>query len=235
MDNRTLDTTQEHVPAQTRSFFSLGKIINAVCVLFFVGGAALLVATTKTNLPGNFQVLSVLSGSMRPTFSEGSLILSRANPQGTYRTGDIIVFKTPSDVLVTHRVQEVVPEGSNQVRYRTKGDANDAADPDLVAPEQVRGVVFFWVPFLGRVVSFVKSPYGFVLFIVLPALYIIFSEIFTIRDEIMHHRGKKKAQLMIFILLFGAYLINTITPVHAYFSPSRQSTENAFTVSESFP
>jgi len=34
--------------------------------------------------------------------------------------------------------------------FRTKGDANDAVDPDPVRPVQVRGEVWYAVPYVGR-------------------------------------------------------------------------------------
>ncbi|HLE96331.1 MAG TPA: signal peptidase I, partial [Candidatus Thermoplasmatota archaeon] len=64
----------------------------------------------------------VLSGSMEPVLAPGDLIFIEEVPGDSLRVGDIATFKPDprGDVLVTHRVIEVLPEGSG-VRYRTQG------------------------------------------------------------------------------------------------------------------
>lgn len=62
-----------------------------------------------------------ISGSMRPTFDRGDLVLMQRYDM-TPEVGDIIMFgiaKIGKDQVVTHRVYEVLPGGE----FRTKGDA----------------------------------------------------------------------------------------------------------------
>jgi signal peptidase len=74
--------------------------------------------------------LIVISGSMEPTISVGSLILSTNVKAADLHAGDIASFEREDGVLVTHRVtsNEAVP-GSEELRaVKMKGDANNAED-----------------------------------------------------------------------------------------------------------
>lgn len=79
---------------------------------------------------GRYRVVTVLTGSMRPTAAPGAMVLSTPEPASSLRVGDVITFQAPVDghPVVTHRVVEIVEGGDHPV-IRTKGDANDAPDP----------------------------------------------------------------------------------------------------------
>ena len=80
------------------------------------------------------QVYSVLSGSMEPKYPVGSLIYVKAVDPYELKSGDVITFMLNENTVATHRIVEVVPDESDSgvVRFRTKGDANEAEDGSLV-------------------------------------------------------------------------------------------------------
>lgn len=93
-------------------------------------------------LRGNvIRVFTVLSGSMEPTISTGSIIV--VNTEKKPEMNDIITFRV-EDVYVTHRIVEINSEG-----YKTKGDANQYKDFWTVPGENVTGVVIAQIPFAG--------------------------------------------------------------------------------------
>lgn len=99
----------------------------------------------------------VLSGSMEPTLQVNDVVVFHEQDQ--YETGDIIAFTDDSaHHAITHRIVEMNDEG-----YRTQGDANNVADASLVQTEQVIGKVVCSLPYVGSVLSFVQTPYGFLL------------------------------------------------------------------------
>jgi signal peptidase len=54
----------------------------------------------------------------------------------------------------------VVQQGvdmTGQPRWRTQGDANDAADPSWVLPVQAKGTRWYSIPYLGYATSFVTN------------------------------------------------------------------------------
>lgn len=102
-----------------------------------------------------YSVAVVASGSMEPALSVDDMIFSRA--QDRYEVGDIITFAKGSS-LTTHRIVAVTDEG-----YRTQGDANNAADPDPVAPQEVVGRVVGSLPGIGGLLAALKTPLGMTL------------------------------------------------------------------------
>ncbi len=99
----------------------------------------------------------IVSGSMEPSLSVDDLILNRA--QSSYGAGDIITFRRGSS-LITHRIVEVTEAG-----YITKGDANNTADLDAVAAEEVVGRVVGRLPYVGKVLALLKTPPGMILLV----------------------------------------------------------------------
>ena len=108
------------------------------------------------------QVFSVLSGSMEPTYHTGSLIYVKDVDYTRLKAGDVITFMVNEDTIATHRIVEVVPdeEDPGVLRYRTKGDANEAEDGSLVHYKNVIGTPVFTIPKLGYFASYIQHPPG---------------------------------------------------------------------------
>ena len=64
--------------------------------------------------------------------------------------------------MATHRVVGVVPDEDDPatLRFRTKGDANDAEDGSLVHYKNVIGTPVFTIPYLGYVADYIQHPPG---------------------------------------------------------------------------
>ncbi len=168
----------------------IGKIIYylfyAVIFLIAVG-----VIFPLLPIPGNYQLLTVLSGSMEPKIKTGSVVAVK--PADDYKIGDIINFGKNEKLktATTHRIHDIRIEKGNPV-YITKGDANNAPDTKEVSPEEINGKVILSVPFAGYAVNAAQKPLGFMIIIVIPAVIIIGDEIKKIGKEIKGMREKKK-------------------------------------------
>lgn len=103
--------------------------------------------------------LTILSGSMTPTYPVGSVVVVQPVPPEAIEVGDVITYAT-ADSLTTHRVAEIGESEEGTLTFTTKGDANRGADKEPVAAEAVRGRVLFHVPHLGRLRDVVSSPLG---------------------------------------------------------------------------
>jgi signal peptidase len=171
------------------------KILNVVygILLALLVALAVMLAASILPIPGNYRVLSVLSGSMEPAIHTGSVVI--VAPAEDYKIGEVITFgeisktKTPT----THRINDIKVVNDKPV-YITKGDANNAPDNKEVAASEVKGKVLFSIPYLGFALNFVKQPIGFALVIIVPAILIIWEEAKKIFHEIT--RGKKKAAVV---------------------------------------
>lgn len=109
-----------------------------------------------------FQVFTVLSGSMEPTYHTGALIYVKEVDYRDIEAGQVITFMLDEDTVATHRVVEVVPDETDAsiLRYRTKGDANDAEDGSLVHYKNVIGSPVFTIPYLGYLANYIQNPPG---------------------------------------------------------------------------
>lgn len=109
-----------------------------------------------------FQVYTVLSGSMEPTYHVGSLIYVKSVDYTQLEAGDVITFMMNETTVATHRIVEVVPDEEDEtvLRFRTQGDANDTVDGSLVHYKNVIGTPVFTIPLLGYVANFIQNPPG---------------------------------------------------------------------------
>lgn len=144
--------------------------------------------TSKTPLLVGIQSFVVLTGSMEPTISTGSLTYTLRQP--IYMQNDIIAFKNASGQTVTHRIAQTINDG-NITTYRTIGDANNSFDEGSVPQSDVQGKVIFTIPYLGKLMYSLKTPPGFILAIVIPSILFILFELWNIKKEIEKSAEKR--------------------------------------------
>lgn len=128
----------------------------------------------------------VLSDSMSPTMSAGDAVVVEEVPPSAVETGDVITFERADGAdgdagtdKVTHRVVEVVQRDDGRY-FRTKGDANEQPDDELVPASAVVGVVTLTIPYVGYVVDFANSDVGLLTLVVLPAVLLVVNEAWTL-------------------------------------------------------
>jgi signal peptidase len=99
---------------------------------------------------GGFSILAVETGSMGAELPVGSLIIVDSSQPENIRVGDVISFVLNEDlVTVTHRVIDI---DEDKRKFYTKGDANNIADVNPVAFENLIGKVRFHLPYVGYAV-----------------------------------------------------------------------------------
>lgn len=140
---------------------TIKKIWNWFTTVLVVVVVVLAVLLVGARLVG-FQVFSVLSGSMEPTYHVGSLIYVRTVDVAELQSGDVITFMLDETTVATHRIVDVVQDETDPsvIRFRTKGDANEAEDGSLVHYKNVIGTPVFTVPKLGYLASYIQNPPG---------------------------------------------------------------------------
>lgn len=121
-------------------------------------GAILLVSLVIPRVAGATAYV-VETGSMRPALPPGSMVVVKPVDPATIGVGDVITYQVKSGdpTVVTHRVKTIGYDGLGQLRIRTQGDANQAADPKWVLPEQIRGKEWYAVPYLGFVTFWLEG------------------------------------------------------------------------------
>jgi len=158
-----------------------GKIFSALMLMLM---AVLVFFLLQSRLAGGvpsvagYQLYIVLSGSMSPAFETGSIVLVRPLPPSAVQVGDIITYRDAedSDKIVTHRVM-AVNQTAESLSFTTRGDANDAIDPLPLLPANLIGRVSYTIPYLGLLLSLIKTDLGLLLMIIIPGLLLIASEL----------------------------------------------------------
>jgi signal peptidase I len=133
-------------------------------------GLALLALVLLGLLPnfGWYRTETVLSGSMKPYFSPGDIVVVTPEPTSQVRVGQVISYHIPvgDHHVQSHRVIKVVRGGDHPL-VRTKGDANGAPDPwtarlngdtawqvRAVVPKAGWGIVWLRTPAIRRFAIF---------------------------------------------------------------------------------
>ena len=129
---------------------SLKKLWSVLSTLIVIAVVALAILLAGVRIVGLTPYV-VLSGSMEPNYHTGSLIYDKKVDPFTLKEGDVITFMVSEDTLATHRIVGIVPDEDEPgtIRFRTKGDANDAEDGTLVHYKNVVGTPVFTIPYLG--------------------------------------------------------------------------------------
>lgn len=95
-----------------------------------------------------YRPVSILSNSMKPSFSTGDIVIVEKIDYNNIIVGDIVQY-VRHDFTVIHRVIEVVDNENELPHLITKGDNNVNSDADPVYENQVIGKIKFSVPKLG--------------------------------------------------------------------------------------
>lgn len=126
-----------------------GISLGILLLVLALGAITIAVPAAVGGMP-----LSVLTGSMRPTYPPGTLVVIKPAAPEEIGIGDVITFQIESGkpAVATHRViARSTDSGAGEVRFTTQGDANTAPDPEQVRPAQIRGKVWYAIPYLGWV------------------------------------------------------------------------------------
>jgi len=126
-----------------------------------------------------YQRYVIVSGSMTGTYDRGSIVFDKEVPVGDLKVGDPITYQPPAgaspEKLLTHRIVWIGHDKQGSETFRTKGDANETADPwtfTLDKPKQAK--VAFSVPYIGYVLAALSIPTVRMLAIGIPAVLVAF-------------------------------------------------------------
>jgi signal peptidase len=149
--------------------------VTSWALVFVMACPALALAAAILPRALGYSSIVVTGGSMGSAIPVGSLVLARAIPSDRVRVGEIIVVREETEsgpaTPKIHRVTWLGRDG-NRILARTKGDANQTDDPGAyVLPDSVLTPIRT-VRYLGYLVAFVKTPFGWMLLLALPAVYL---------------------------------------------------------------
>ncbi|MBX9975506.1 signal peptidase I SipW [Cytobacillus firmus] len=168
----------------------ISNIITAVLFINLILMAFLVVSSKASGgepQAFGYQLKTVLSGSMEPTFQTGSVIAVKplsSEESKSLKKDDVITFQASQEKLITHRIIAVTNSGDH-VMYETKGDNNKTADMEPVLSENVRAIYTgFTIPYMGYFIDFAQSKEGSAILLIGPGLLLLGFAAFSIFQAI---------------------------------------------------
>ncbi|WP_419961099.1 signal peptidase I SipW [Psychrobacillus sp. BM2] len=179
----------------------VNNIVTGILMILLICVATVVVISKASGGEPEFfgyQLKTVLSGSMEPGIQTGSIIAVKSAVVKTgFEKDDVITFLAEEDILITHRITEVVRTGDS-VLYRTKGDNNNAEDMNPVLSDNVVAeYTGFTLPYVGYFINFSQSKNGALLLLIPGFLLLIYSA-FTIWKvlSVIELRPKKQVDIV---------------------------------------
>lgn len=176
----------------------VGRVVAWAVILVAVAAIALGVLIPRI---GGATPYTILTGSMTPRMPPGTLVVVRPTDPSQLRIGDVVTYQLESGrpTVVTHRIVAERNTLRGTLEFRTKGDANDSPDPAWVKPVQIKGRLWYFVPFLGRtnqVVTGDRRPFVEYAAVAGLAGYAALMFAGAARDRVRSRRGRRHAGVL---------------------------------------
>lgn len=157
---------------------------------------------------GGKSFLTVATDSMSPTFSSGDLIIGQmltAAEKENLQKGDIITFYSDLDgngtnEINSHRIVDIIyDEDGHVVSYVTRGDNKETNTQNDKNPVAWQFVICKYtgtrIAKVGGFLSFLQTPKGFLIVIVLPLILFFLYEIYNFIITLMGVKNLGKKQI----------------------------------------
>lgn len=159
-------------------------ILNILIILFIIN--LILSFEENTHILGIY-MFNIVSESMEPTLEINDVVIVRKCEISQLQKGDIITFEQDGRII-SHRILDIIEERGT-IKFETKGDNNEIADPDNVESGQVYGKVLFSIKKVGRIITYIQNARGF---INVAIFVIIVFVLVSLRDKQKNTRKMKR-------------------------------------------
>ncbi|TCP29221.1 Signal peptidase I [Scopulibacillus darangshiensis] len=172
----------------TRGLITTITVVAMICLIVITISAK---ASGGEPTVLGYQLKSVLSGSMEPTFQTGSIIaIKPADTGASYKKGDVITFRADDNKIITHRIMKV-QKTNGQAIYTTKGDNNEEADQNPVLSQNVIGkYTGFTIPYIGYLLNYANSKIGAALLLIIPGVLLVIYAVASTIGAVKEIEGK---------------------------------------------
>ena len=139
--------TKSKVTAKTKRRFNVAfTAISTILAISFV-----------MLISGVFQykILVIATESMTGAIDKGDAVIYETYDEQTLKAEDVIVFNK-DNALIVHRIVEI-NNINGEIRYYTKGDANDSVDSGYITDAQIVGIIKLKIKYMGYPSLWVRS------------------------------------------------------------------------------
>ncbi len=132
----------------------------------------------------NFRLFTVVSGSMEPKYNIGDVLVAVETKPEDVKIGDAVSYlgtkRELKDKVVTHQVIDIEKDKDGKYLFHTKGICTNCIVEDpIVKEDALYGVVKYKLVILSYIYKVVGKPVGLFIFVILPLVYVIGSEVIT--------------------------------------------------------
>lgn len=142
----------------------------------------------------DYRIFTVVTGSMEPKYKIGDVLIAKETAPSEIKIGDAISYlATKGEIknnVVTHEVVNITKDENGKYLFHSKGLVNLVEDP-IVHEEQLYGVVVYKAKLLSFIRKIISTDIGMLIFIIIPILYIIVSEMIATLIEKEEKRREK--------------------------------------------
>ena len=182
-----------------RSIFVWLVVAIAVCMMIFTIVSVSTFDRSDRSLFG-YKAFIVLSDSMSKTdFDAGDLVLIKEVDPATLKEGDIIAYTSQNTdnfgKTVTHKIRSLTKTEDGEPGVITYGTTNNTNDETIVTYPYVLGKYQTRVPKVGKFFQMLKTPQGYIIFILLPFLILILMEGVRCIRLFKQYKAEQQAEL----------------------------------------
>lgn len=183
---------------ENKTFKIIMKILKVFVIIILIG-FIIVVCLQRFSVNKisffNYRMFTVISGSMKPKYDIGDVLIAKEVDPSTIKVGDSISYLGVKgsfrNKVITHEVVGIEEDESGKFVFRAKGLANLVEDPKVME-SQLYGKVIYKSFLLSTIYRIVATNIGFYLFIIIPMMYIIGSEIIHV---MLKNEAKRREQL----------------------------------------
>lgn len=138
-----------------------------VCALIAIIALCMFAPGKITDLAG-YEIYTVLSESMEPKIPMYSAVLvKKVKEEGklSFKPQQIITFRANrfgEEIVLTHRFNKTEYNENGQLLYRTNAEGKENLDAYETTREDIIGIYMFHIPYLGKVILFLQSPFAYI-------------------------------------------------------------------------
>ena len=119
------------------------------------------VSRDNENYIFGYKPIIVISGSMEPAIMTNSISIVKKCSVEDVKLGDIIMYKADSNILITHRVIDIIYE-NNEKQLITKGDSNTGSDVKPITNDNIKAKVVYTANYVTDIISNIMPAPGMI-------------------------------------------------------------------------
>lgn len=177
----------------------IANVITLIFTLTFLLMVFFVYCSMTNRMPTVFgyHMLRVVTGSMDPTYPEGSYIVVKSTDTDKLKVGEVISFYSRDEAIAgqvnTHRIKEIKNNNGTK-SFVTKGDANPTQDPVEVQPEDIVGKVIAHANIIDGIGKAIRNPWVYLIIVIIPLSVRFIIELKNVAVAYLEYKKEKDNQ-----------------------------------------